>query len=245
MTIKGQDHEELKKMLVDGKADISAPRNCMKYRDDIGSSINLLRYENHSVIIGDVRAEKHILTSWLMAASLGGTVKGKLIGTGDPKYDTLHFETYRSTYDAVKIRDRVIELAEYKAPNFKTYCMREYTPQERIRMIDFAIKENPAPVGLVVIDEFCDLVSNVNNEKEVFNLIQKLKSWTGTHRCHVVAVIDQINKKQGVTGKLATTLVQKAECVFEVVKGKNSKVSTVICGYNKNGDEFSIFGLDE
>ena len=83
------------------------------------------------------------------------------------------------------------EIQERATPDIlECHCLRKYTTDQRIRMLDFAMM-NPKNIGLVVIDGLRDLVVDINNGMEATSIISRLMTWTESNNLHLITILHQ------------------------------------------------------
>ena len=111
--------------------------------------------------------------------------------------------------------------------NFECYCLRQFTPSERLEIIDYFINTEPN-LGFVAIDGIRDLVNSINDEQEATKIASCLLRWTEQRNIHIVTVLHQNKRDENARGHLGTELVNKAETVLSVsLDPQNKKISVV------------------
>lgn len=205
-------------------------------------------YGNFSFICAPPKHKKTFLVSLLSAAYLGGDSKrftGKIKGHRDERC-ILHFDTEQGKFHAQKVFRRPLDMSKLDNQCYRTYGLRKLSFQERINVIDFAIRQYDN-IGLIVIDGIADLVSDVNNIDEANAVVQKLMYWTEVYNCHIITVIHSNWGSSKPTGHLGSALQKK--CETEIHLEKNEFDNTIIdvkCKSSRSRafDNFSFFVND-
>jgi len=111
--------------------------------------------------------------------------------------------------------------------NFEAYFLRQFTPTERLAMIDHAINTKP-DLGFVAIDGIRDLVNSINSEEEATKIASHLLKWTQEKNIHVITVLHQNKGDLNARGHLGTELINKAETVLSVSLDPTDKNISVV-----------------
>ena len=91
-------------------------------------------------------------------------------------------------------------------------CLRKYTPEQRIRIVEQAIYNTPE-IGLVIIDGIRDMVYDINSPSESTRIISKLMQWTDDRQIHIHTILHQNKGDENARGHIGTELNNKAETV--------------------------------
>ena len=201
-------------------------------------------YGNFSFISAPPKHKKTFLVTLLSAAYLGGESKrfvGKIKGHNDGRC-LIHFDTEQGAYHAQKVFRRVLNMCDLQNQCYKTYGLRALSPEERVAVIDYAIR-NTENLGVVIIDGLADLVNDVNNIEESNKIVQKVMKWTQEHDIHIVTVIHNNFGSTKPTGHLGSAMEKKAETQILLEKNEVDDVITVKCksSRNKAFDDFKFF----
>lgn len=204
---------------------------------------------NFSLIIGKAKSKKTFSLSLFLSALVANqTVFGKFKGSLPVnKTKVIFFDTEQSRYHVQKFYHRVCKLLGIENPvNFESYCLRQYTPNERLEMIDYKIQTDP-DIGFVAIDGIRDLVTSINDESEATNTASHLLKWTETKSIHIVTVLHQNKRDENARGHLGTELVNKAETVLSVsLDPQDRKISVVEPEFCRDREpEIFAFTVDE
>jgi len=202
-----------------------------------------------SAIIAVSKAKKSFIKSAFLACYIGGESNllfPNIKSHRDEDYTILDFDTEQGKYYAQRTFRRVLDIVNYPYDNYKCYVTRHRTSNERLRLIDYCLKNQDRlyknPVKLISIDGIADLVENTNDivmSKEASDYIMR---WTYEYNIHITTVIH----KSGLTGKplghLGTYVLKKAENVIELEVNEDSSVS-VNNPYSR-GISFEMFNFD-
>ncbi|WP_191182904.1 AAA family ATPase [Pontibacter aquaedesilientis] len=226
--------------------DLPYPKKCLEMVEDDGESFTLGTLGNFSLIIGKAKSRKSFLVGVVLAAALGKQLaEFKLTNHLPPdKRVVLHFDTEQGAHHVQQAAKRVLSLIGVKsAANLRPYCLRKYTPRERLEMIEHAIRNTPN-VGFVVIDGIRDLVTSINDEEEATMLASKLLKWTEELNIHIVCVLHQNKGDNNARGHLGTELQNKAESVISVTKDSNNRDVSIVAPEFCRDKEFTPFAFE-
>ncbi|UFH55516.1 AAA family ATPase [Spirosoma sp. KNUC1025] len=202
---------------------------------------------NISTVSGRAKAKKTFVVSFAVAAAVGvqvilNKIKGLL---PEDKNTVLLFDTEQSKHHVLKIVKRICRLCGIDDPsNLHVYSLRPYSPEDRLKIIDYALNSIPN-VGLVVIDGIRDLaVDPVLDSEQASHIMTHLLQWTDRLHIHIMCVLHQNKSDPNLRGHLGTELTNKSETVISVTRDKNVKeVSHVEAEYcrNREFDPFSFY----
>jgi hypothetical protein len=206
-------------------------------------------YGNFSCIVGASKARKSFLKSLVMAAYIGGKTntyapdfRSHRVGEGF----VLDFDTEQSAYHSQRVFKRVCDLVGGNANFYKPFSLRKYTFRERLEFIEWCIMESEfkSNIGLVSIDGFADLVSDVNDLTQCNEMVQRLMSWTDVSQCHLTGILHTNFGSNRPTGHLGSAVMKKAEtvCVLEYGQEATSVKFAYTRGFPIDDFEFSIGG---
>jgi hypothetical protein len=185
---------------------------------------------NFSLVIGKAKSKKTFSVSLFLACLVANkAVFGKFKGAlPTAKTRVIFFDTEQSEYHVQKVYHRICDLLEVKNPiNFDTHYLRQYTPSERLGIIDEAINTIP-DLGFVAIDGIRDLVTSINSEEEATKIASYLLKWTQEKGIHIITVLHQNKGDLNARGHLGTELINKAETVLSVSLDPSDKNISVV-----------------
>jgi hypothetical protein len=221
--------EWLRKAKIDPNEKIKEPPVCLSL---IGESYEGIigTLGNFSLIIGKAKSKKTFSIALFLSALVANkTVFGKFKGClPDDRTKVVFFDTEQSRFHVQKFYHRVCELLDIKNPvNFDAYCLRQFTPDQRLQIIDEYIKSEP-DLGFMAIDGIRDLATSINDEEEATKIASYLLKWTEEKNIHIITVLHQNKRDENARGHLGTELVNKAEAVLSVsLDPQDKKISIV------------------
>ena len=206
-------------------------------------------FGNFTCIVGASKARKSFFKSLTVAAYIGGNTnsfapdfRSHRKGEGF----VLDFDTEQSAYHSQRVFKRVCDMVGGNAEFYKPFSLRKYTFRERLDFIEWCILESDfkSNIGLVSIDGFADLVSDVNDLAQCNELVQKLLSWTDISQCHLTGILHTNFGSTKATGHLGSAVMKKAEtvCVLEYGQDATSVKFAYTRGFPVDDFQFSIGG---
>lgn len=199
---------------------------------------------NFSCITGKSKSKKTFLSSiFLASATLNGEIQSKITSQfPNNKRAVLMFDTEQSEYDSYVTANRIPELVGQDFSNFGAFDLREYSPLDRCKIIDYALSKFKDSVGYVVIDGIADLATAINDEMEASRVVSLLMKWTKIYNCHITVIIHQNKNDNFATGHLGSSIIKKSECVISVTKNVNDSYrSDVSCDLIRGSSDFNDF----
>ena len=205
-------------------------------------------YGNFSCFVGASKSKKSFLKSLFIACYIGGESNhyAENIKTHiDKDKYIFDIDTEQSEWHSQNVFKRVPKMVGEYYENYKPFYLRKYDHKERLQFIEWLILESEYKnnIGLVSIDGFADLVSDVNDLEQSNNLTQKLLKWTDISQCHLTGILHANYGSEKPTGHLGSSILKKAETVCNVVVDEQDiKTSNVKFTYTRgfNIEEFSF-----
>ncbi|AKP50743.1 hypothetical protein CA2015_1295 [Cyclobacterium amurskyense] len=221
--------EWLKASKIDPKEKIKKPQVCLSIIDGVIEGI-IGTLGNFSLIIGKAKTKKTFsLVLFLSALVANSTVARKFKGLlPDEKSKVVFFDSEQARFHVQMFYHRVCNILGIEDPvNLECYCLRQFTPSERLEIIEYYINTEPN-LGFVAIDGVRDLVNSINDEEEATKIASCLLKWTEQKNIHIITVLHQNKRDENARGHLGTELVNKAETVLSVsLDPQNKKISVV------------------
>ena len=184
-------------------------------------------YGNFSCVVGASKSRKSFFKSLLIASYIGGETSEYA-----PDFKThrkeekfiLDFDTEQSKFHSQKVFKRVCDISGGYSEMYKPYSLRKFDFRERLEFVEWCILESDYKdnIGLVSIDGFADLVSDVNDLSQCNELVQKLMMWTDVSNCHLTGILHTNFGSDRPTGHLGSAIMKKAETVCVLEYGKES-----------------------
>jgi hypothetical protein len=227
---------------------IPKPENAIKVLNFEGGEIRVQRLftlGNISAITGKQKSKKSLLASLLMAASSGNTtIERKFKGVMENKTITVYIDTEQARYDSQKVGQRIVE-AGGNIDNVNIYCLREYTPKQRLAIIERIFTKYGEYIGLVVLDGVADLCNSINDEVEATMVANLLMKWTSMYNFHITTIIHQNKGDAYATGHIGSAIMKKSECVISIKRNDDQpKKSLVECTLIRGVGHFSNFEME-
>lgn len=202
---------------------------------------------NFSASIGKAKSKKSFNVSAMAAAALcGDYVLAYEVVLPADRQTVLYVDTEQSRTDCQNQMRRILRLAgqspDTDNPRLVFLSLRQFTPEERIAIIDAAMGSLPN-IGLVIIDGVRDLLHDINNPTEATTVISLLMKWTDLYQFHIHTVLHQNKSDENARGHLGTELANKAETVMLVEKDKNDADISVVRPAYTRAAEFPPFAF--
>lgn len=240
--------ELLKQAKIDPKKPLSLPPVCLSLIGSDGKEGIIGSLGDFSLVIGKAKSKKTFCISMFLASMVQSMttqerIKGELpIG----KKRVIFFDTEQSEFHVQKVLHRVFKIIGSTPEHFEAYCLRKFTPGERLQLIDTAIQSIP-DLGFVAIDGIRDLVTSINDEEEATKIASFILKWTQEKQIHIIAALHQNKGDLNARGHLGTELVNKAQTVLSVSRDPNNKnISIVEAEFCRDSEpETFAFYVDE
>lgn len=223
---------------IDISEEIPPPEIAWEVKDDSSEDFNILgTHGNFSLVKGKAKSKKSFFINMAIAAAVGKTLlQNKLRSALKDEFNqVLYFDTEQSKYHVQKAVKRICSQVDVDIPsNLQAYGLRKLKPSERLKVVEYAIK-NIDNIGFTVIDGIRDLITSINDEAESTNMSSKLLEWTEKFNIHIVVVLHENPTSDKARGHLGTELTNKAETVITIEVEKNDEnVSIVSAGFCRN-----------
>ena len=240
--------ELLRLAKIDPKKPLSLPPVCLSLIGSNGKEGIIGSMGDFSLVIGKAKSKKTFCISMFLASmAKNGLTQERIKGDLPPdKKRVIFFDTEQSEYYVQKVFHRVCEIIGSTPDNFEAYCLRKFTPGERLQLIDAAIQSFP-DLGFLAIDGIRDLVTSINDEEEATKIASFILKWTQEKQIHIIAALHQNKGDLNARGHLGTELVNKAQTVLSVSRDPNNKnISIVEAEFCRDSEpETFAFYVDE
>lgn len=240
----------LEKYRVDLTEEIQPPEIALEAKDKLSNSYSTIgTLGNFSLVKGKAKSKKSFLINMAIAAATGEGLMQNMLRSPlkADKSTVLYFDTEQSKYHVQKAVKGICSQINNPLPNnLQTFGLRKENPQQRFKLVEYAI-ENTPNLGFVVIDGIRDLITSINDESESTNIASHLLKWTEQYGIHIIVVLHENPGSEKARGHLGTELTNKAETVIACeIDSTNIKVSIAkpsSCR-NKSFEPFA-FKIDE
>lgn len=150
----------------------------------------------------------------------------------------LHFDSEQSPEDHWYHVDRIIRRAHSDAaPKWlKSYCLTGLTFKQCQECVWEAMRiarEEFSAILAVLIDGYCDLVSDVNDSAESNDFVARLHGLAIQYACHISGVIHLNPGTEKSRGHLGSQLERKAETNLQMEKNKDDESSLIFSTKNR------------
>ena len=240
---------------IDIEEKISYPPTAISYGEKVIQStkgdtivpIGICSYGNLSTITAPPKTRKSFFCSLLASAYLSGTnIYGGQIKGHRGNGSLIHIDTEQSTYHASRVFQRPLHM-DSKIPKekYKTFALRTISYVDRLKFLEYYLKENISEPSLVILDGVADLCNDVNSIEASNNLVSALMRISQQNNCHIINVIHQNfgSAKLG-TGHLGSALEKKSESVILLEENfQNKGYTSVKCGRSR-GYPFETFSFE-
>ena len=186
-----------------------------------------------SAITGAEKCGKTFFTSMIMAATAAEGKVLELERSGEERLRVMWYDTEQCrTLTKGIFTQRVMQMVRHTDStdgtdntDFLVFNVRALTWQERMECLAEGIKAYKPDI--VIVDNVCDLISNINEADECIQLIERLMQLAATYNCNISVVIhlNRSGEKRSLRGWLGTEILHKA---FEVYCCKQVEETDVL-----------------
>lgn len=150
----------------------------------------------------------------------------------------LHFDSEQSPEDHWHHVDRIIRRArsDHKPAWLKSWCLTGLTFKQCQECVWEAMRiarEEYPGILAVLIDGYCDLVSDVNDSAESNDFVARLHGLAIQYTCHISGVIHLNPGTEKSRGHLGSQLERKAETNLQMEKDKEDESSLIFSTKNR------------
>lgn len=185
---------------------------------------------NFGLVIGKAKARKTFYINIAISTAVSkALILGRFLSSLEPdKSEVLYFDNEQAEYHVQLVARRICKQINISLPpNLHVYHLRSLTPQERLKLIEYAIYSNKK-VGFVIIDGIKDLVTAINDEEQATMITSKLLKWTEERNIYILTVLHQNKGDLNARGHLGTELINKAETVLSITKVENNPDISIV-----------------
>lgn len=202
---------------------------------------------NFSVSLGKAKSKKSFHASALAAAALcSHRVLNYEVSLPSDKQRVLYIDTEQSKVDCQKVMRRILKLAglpeAYDSPKLLFLALREYSPEERISLIEETL-EDVKNIGFVVLDGVRDLLHDINGSSESTAVVSHLMKWTDRGQFHLHTVLHQNKSDDNARGHIGTELDNKAETVMIVERDRDNTDASIVKPVLTRAETFQAFAF--
>lgn len=182
-----------------------------------------------SLLKGKAKSGKTTVTAWIVSNIIKSNVK------------VAFFDTEQGLYYSSRTQFWILSIAELeRSENLTVYDLKIHNPKDRIKIVQHVI-ETTTP-DFVIIDGIRDLIYDINDPEQSTLIATDLMRWAEKNDCHILNIIHENKGTNHARGHLGTELVNKAECVLNVLK--NDEGQTVCEPEVTRGEGFEAFAFE-
>lgn len=197
-----------------------------------------------SVISAPSKSKKSFFKSQLCASYIGGNANyffSEIKGHRKENSIIIDCDTEQSTFYAHRTFKRVERITGVLYDNYLPFKLRHLSPDERVEFIDRVIERHKREVKLVFIDGIADLIEDTNDLVMSNRISGKLLKWTDEYNIHVCVIIHNAYGSNKPTGHLGSSVVKKAETVFQLKPDENNTEIVKVTHQYSRGVSFDDF----
>lgn len=242
------ENEFFEKIIRENKLDFTKPARKPDTIIEIksgGQYQRLFTLSNFSAITGKSKAKKTFLLSLITACAVGGCeIQGFFKSNITNRKDVYHFDTEQGDWDCYNTGSRVNILLGKVQENYHFFCLREFNPDQRVKIIEYILEKQKETISFVVIDGVADLLYDINDLTESTKVITYLMKWTKIYNIHICLAIHENWGNDKATGHIGTFVLKKAESVISVSKhDEDKRISKVKNTYQRGVADFDDFEI--
>lgn len=202
---------------------------------------------NFSASIGKAKSKKTFNVTAMVAAAISGRkILNYEIFLPDDKPNVLYIDTEQGKHHCQGVMKRIHRLATLRSDidceRLHFLSLRKYTPDERIGIIEVALREIPN-IGLVIIDGIRDCLYDINSPAEATKVVTLLMQWTDHYQFHLHTILHQNKGDENARGHIGTEINNKAESIIQVEKDKSDSSVSKVEAVHTRGKEFEPFAF--
>lgn len=202
---------------------------------------------NFSVSAGKQRSKKGLNALAIVAAALSSKqVLNYTVKLPKSRNKVLYVDTKQTRCKCEKELKQILTMAgkptDIDSDQLIYISLRESWPKQRREIIGRALETNPK-IGLVVINSCQDLLSDINDPVESYEVITDLIQWVSIYNIHIHITLSANKANDNISGHLGTELMYKSETVLQITESPiDSDISEVRPIYVRNL-EFAPFAF--
>jgi hypothetical protein len=235
---------------LDPLLEFKAPPACIEIMAQDGKRAIFGTLGNISAIKGRAKVSKTMLVSIIVAAAMRNGSIATTVFCNFPKNQRgiVWFDTEQIEHDIWRSVRRATTLAggriEEAVENLDVHALRELTPDERIKAIDYYLSTRIG-IGLVIIDGIRDLLDDINDPGASNRCIQWFLKWSKKYNVHIITVLHQNKGAQdkNMRGHIGTELTNKAETVIEITRDGRNPDQRIVAPAECRNMEFPEFAF--
>lgn len=247
---------QLDPMWRDAKVDIYSPppplNIAISIAHDKFGSVAFGSYGNISLLYGPPKSKKSYLKSAVVSSYIGGKANNyfeNIWGVNNKDKYVIDVDTEQGLSHAWRTMRRVKDMCGFdKNVRYWPLSWAEYSPAERREGLRTILMDRPDMLGhygLIVLDGVADFVDDVNNLKDVNELIHILMKGAKHTQAHILCILHCNYGSKKPTGHLGSAMLKKAETIayvenettrdeYQKIVAINKKIVDVVCMDTRN-----------
>lgn len=155
----------------------------------------------------------------------------------------LFFDTEQGESYAARTMKLILKLAGLQTSSRLIYCdLREFSPTERIKIIEAAIDNTPN-VRLVVVDGLVDLLNDFMDASEGHLTITEMLKLSSKYNIHVAGVLHQNKNDKNARAHIGSIASQKCELEVSTEVDTKDRAQSIVSCMNSRGMPFEPFAI--
>lgn len=212
------------------------------------NTIPLLTLKSFSLWQGKQKSKKTTILALAVA-----TYITENSGSIDRRFDTylkaaftgkvLVIDTEQGESYAARTMKLILKLADLTTSPNLIYCdLREFTPQERRKIISAAI-ESTSDVRLVIIDGLVDLLDDFMDARDGHNAMTEILCLCSKFNIHIAGVLHQNKADKNARAHIGTIASQKCEIEISTEVDPDDRNQSLVTCVNSRGLPFDQFAI--
>src|SRR5579863_1459191 len=206
--------------------------------------IPLLTLKSYSLWQGKQKSKKTTLLAMAIAAFINPKMQSDGIWfEGAMRGKVLFFDNEQGQSYAARTMKLILKMADLdKSPNL-IYCdLREFSPQDRIKIIEAGINATPG-LKIVIIDGIVDLLNDFMDAAEGHLSITNIIRLCSLHNIHAAGVLHQNKADKNARAHVGTISSQKCEIEISTEVDTNDRTQSIVECVNSRGIPFQPFAI--
>ena len=209
-----------------------------------GEFMPFLTLKSFSLWQGKQKSKKTTVLAIAIAAFIS-----KYISDADTRFDeamdgvVLFFDNEQGESYAARTKKLILKIAGVQTSDRLIYCdLREFSPTERIKIIETAV-ENTPNVRLVVVDGLVDLLNDFMDASEGHLTITQMLKLCSKFNIHVAGVLHQNKNDKNARAHVGSIASQKCEVEITTDVDPKDRAQSIVSCLNSRGLPFEPFAI--
>jgi AAA domain len=236
-------HEKFQRSIMDQVKDYPPPQAIINLIQG-GDPVPLLTMKSYSLWQGKQKSKKTTLLALAIAAQLRQTkINEGIRFEGAIPGKVLFFDNEQGESYAARTMKLILKLADLETSPNLIYCdLREYSPDERVKIIQAGLECTP-DARLLVIDGIVDLLTDFMDPSEGHMSITHIIQLCSIHNIHVAGVLHQNKNDKNARAHVGAISSQKCEIEISTEVDTNDRSQSIVTCVNSRGLPFEPFAI--